>query len=207
MRRLVEDTTFHDRIEEAIDTVEQRTSAEVVVVLASSSGSYRDIDLGIAATLALVVLATMILVPFPIHELVALPATVLAFVGAALASRNIPRLRQLVVGARRRHVQVLEQARVAFHEEGVRATRERNGLLIYVSLEEQHVEFLPDLGIEGHVAGAEWNRLQHDILTADDTAGALIAAIEATGERLSAPFPPGDDNPDEIPNRPRLRTG
>jgi putative membrane protein len=96
---------------------------------------------------------------------------------------------------------------VAFVEEGVSATRERNGVLLYVSAMEDACEILPDLGIDGRVPRAEWHRLRRLFTTAPRAkrGQALLDVIRGSGDVLAPAFVPGADNPNEIPDRPRLR--
>ncbi len=205
---MLQDPDFHQQIEEAIRLAEGRTSAELVVVLAASSGSYRDTDLLAGAALALLSLGTMIWAPFPIAELLALSNSVLAFMVGTLACRFSPMLRRLLTTQKRRLAQVSLSAEAAFRQEGVGATRERNGLLLYFSLLERNVEILPDVGVEGRVEPAEWHKIRHKLLSEKGLSSfkvGVIPALTACGETLSSVFPPAPQNPDEIPNRPRIR--
>ncbi|RME25398.1 MAG: hypothetical protein D6798_09055, partial [Deltaproteobacteria bacterium] len=97
----------------------------------------------------------------------------------------------------------------AFHQELVHATRNRTGLLIYVSALEKQVLVLPDVGLDARVPRAEWNGLAwgpasdphhpHDL-------DHFLAGLRAVGEILARHVPALDDNPDEIANAPRIRS-
>ena len=205
------DRRFQDVLEATIDAVEEKTSAELVVVLAAASGSYRDCDFLAGAGLGLATLGLMVFSPWPVNEILALSNTALAFLLGAVISARIPALRRALSRSDRRREQVLLHARAAFKEEGVGATRERNGLLLYFSLLERQAEILPDTGIEGRIPRARWNEvqaeLQRSLLTRgrDEGGGGVVSAIRASGELLAEAFPPHPENPDEIPNRPRIR--
>ena len=100
-----------------------------------------------------------------------------------------------------------ERAAALFDTLGVAATREANGILIYVQLVDRRLEILADRGIAARVPAAEWAaacRGMAAAFAAGDYRGGMAAAIERMTALLAAHFPPGDDNPDELENRPRL---
>src|SRR5207253_2734961 len=106
----------------------------------------------------------------------------------------------------RRAAQVRAAAAAAFYEEQVWTTRARTGVLIYVSLMERETRVLPDRGITEAVAATDWNRSAQDlrqIAQAPQPAKALLAGVQEMGAVLAAVLPPSEDNPDELPNRPR----
>lgn len=208
MGSLLRDTELHRRIESAVEAAERETSAEVVVALAAASGSYRDVDYLAGASLAASSLAFQLFAPVDVHPYLSLPYVICSFVIGAAISGRFATVRRLFSTERRRVAQAHLHALVAFQQEGVSATRERNGLLIYVSLLERTVEILPDLAIDGKVPRATWNEMRHRILHAPDErsfADALVAEIAGCGALLKGAFPPGAENPNEIPNRPRIR--
>ena len=86
-------------------------------------------------------------------------------------------------------------------------TEENSGVLIYVQLVDHRVETLADRGIAAKVAQPEWEAICRQMETAfkaaDYRTGAL-RAIEQAGALLSAHFPSGDKNPNELANHPVL---
>lgn len=206
---MINDQAFHARIEAAIAEAEKATSAEVVVVLTPASGSYRDTDLLAGSLCALLTLATVIVANLEPSEFVAAGLTGLAFGFGALLCSRISGLRRLLTTEERRLDQVRTHALVAFHEEGVTATSQRNGLLLYVSMLEWTAEVLPDLGIDDKMPQAMWNGLRGEMIAAPNArslADAVISTIGQCGEQLAKEFPPGDEPVDELSNRPRIRS-
>ena len=90
---------------------------------------------------------------------------------------------------------------------GVDRTREASGILLYVQLVDHCVEILADRGIAAVVAQTEWDAICREIET-DFAAGryrnGLVNAVDRMTALLAAHFPAGDDNPNELGNRPRL---
>ncbi len=201
------DSDALDRLEARVAEVERDTSVEVVVVLAARSGSYRDLAVAGGAVIALVGLLLLLYVPVDFPAASVVPLTVLAGVaGAAILLSRPALLRPLALeGRRRRHVR--DAARVSFVDEAVSATRERTGLLVYASLLEGMFEILPDHGLDSRLERGAWNGIVASAtpaLAAGDWERALTEVLDAARPLLAEHFPASDDNPDEIPNRPRV---
>jgi uncharacterized membrane protein len=138
----------------------------VVVAVAPSSGSYRDVDHRAGLIVAAAALAVLLAVHFrgaPFPEEWIVPPTIAAYVLATLASSRAPALRRLLSGAARRGRQVRRAARAAFVTERIHADAERRGLLVYVSRLERAVTILPDHGVAGRVDDATWHRLAREL--------------------------------------------
>lgn len=218
---MLKDEAFHTQVESAIGEAEQGTSAEIVVVFAGASGSYRDTALLAGALAAFTALAVLVLAPirlgifdevvfsrFTVRDLVGVGGPLLAFGVAALIFSRSRVLQRLLTTRRRRMEQVRTQAMLAFHEEGVTATVARNGILIYVSLLEWAVEILPDIAIEDKIPAETWEVICEGLRKTGSKSALserIIEAIRSAGATLAAEFPPGEENPDEISNRPRIR--
>ncbi len=185
----------------AIGEAEERTAAELVVVVARRCGSYRDVVLAAAAACAFVTLAVVLHVEVEVSEPLVLAATAAgAALGAGAAASPLGRL---LTGAARRVRQAEDAARLAFLAQGVDRTRGRTGVLVHVALHEQRVSLVADRAVVSEVGPAELE-LHRGALQATLGGGApafgaaLVALGEALGKRL--PRLPGDV--DELPNAP-----
>ena len=182
--------------------LEQRTDAEVVVVASPRSGPYRDVAMGFGLGLSGVLLLIAVFVPVS-WDPIWLPAemVVLLFAGT-WAAEHLPWLMRLLTTRDRRSRQVVDAAAAAFHQDQVHATRARTGLLIYLSVLEQQVEIIPDHGLDARIPRAAWNGVTWDAHSVD----AFVQSLEQAGEVLARYVPALDgDNPDELPNAPRIR--
>lgn len=99
---------------------------------------------------------------------------------------------------------VRRTAEAAFARLGMAATRERNGVLIFVVPARRRFAVIGDVGIHARVGDAFWAevgaRLSAAFRAGRYTEG-LIAGIEALGEGLARSFPADPArNPDELPN-------
>jgi putative membrane protein len=133
---------------------------------------------------------------------------VLLFVIGTLGCSVCPPLRRRLTTEKRRHRQLQEAAATLFVEEGVANTRARTGVLVYLSLLERQVEVIADVGITHGVKPDVWSRCLFDLRkigSAADVAQSLLDGIRQLGNVLSEDLPAGEDNPDELPNRPRSK--
>jgi uncharacterized membrane protein len=99
---------------------------------------------------------------------------------------------------------VRRAAERAFERLGMRATRERNGALIFVVPARRRVVVIGDEGIHAHVGQQYWDEVAREVGDAfhdQRYSDGLLRAIEILGEHLARHFPSNpNDNPDELPN-------
>jgi putative membrane protein len=191
----------HEKIADAIHTAEQRTSGQIVCVLAHASDDYAHVPLIWASFLAL-------LVPWPLTyltawsvqriflcQLVVFIVAVAAFWWWPIRLALVPRVVQRV----RAHRAAIEQ----FFIRRVGQTANRRGVLIFVSLAEHYVRIVADDGIAAKVGASEWQSTV-DALISHVRDGRItegfVAAIERCGAVLAEHAPP-DGSPNALPDR------
>ena len=100
-----------------------------------------------------------------------------------------------------------ERAATLFQTLGVAATREANGILVYIQLVDRQVEILADHGIAAHVPAAEWETICHQLEAAyanKDYRPGTLAAIDRITTLLAQHFPASGDNPNELDDAPTV---
>lgn len=212
--------TDHERIREAVRSAESNTSGEIVCYLVESSGSYRiaEFRAGVFGTFTAILIALGLLVASSGWGLgwletaagiivVALGGALLGVVPAVLW----PPCRRFFAGVSRMARTVRLQAYRAFVEEEVFATRDRTGILIFISVFEHRVEVLADKGINAVVADGVWSEVVSMIVRGikDETlTDGLLAGIERCGQIL---HDHGVDirtpDPNELPDDLRIKRG
>ncbi len=202
------DQLYFENVTKAVEQVETRTSAELVVAVYPQSGQYRDADYLSGVLFALGWLLFAVFNPWFVHPAQAIPfeAAVLFGLGV-LTSAHVPQLRLCLTTKRRRDRQVRDAAASMFVVDGVGNTRERTGVLLYMSRLERQLEVIADIGIVDTIPPEDWSECLfalHNVGTADDPAEALLVGIDRLGDLLATTLPAGEDNPDEIPNQPRV---
>ena len=192
----------HRRISEAIRSVEARSSGELVCVLARASSEY-------AAAPLLWASLTALLAPWPLILYTELPvralyaAQIVIYV-AALVLFSIRPLRVLLTPRNARRAFAHRAASEQFMNRRISSTKERTGVLIFVSLAERYARIIADEGIAARVDQKEW-QAAIDALTAQmgegHVAEGFLAAIAACGEVLTRHAPPGEGPRQELPDR------
>jgi len=190
------------KISDAIRRAEQKTSGEIVCVVARSSSDYGYVPL---VWSTLIALAT----PWPLIELTDMAVQrifiiqLVAFAASALLL-SIPRLRMWlvprVVKRQRAHRAAMDQ----FLIRGMARTREHTGVLIFASLAERYARIIADVGIAEKVPPQSWKRAVDCIVTSAQEgriADGLVKSIDICATTLADPFPRRADDTDELPNR------
>jgi putative membrane protein len=200
-----------ERIRLTVHAAEQSTNAEIVPMIVSRSGLYRDAQHRTGLLLAVVVLTIMLTtevfwLPWGWHSSNSawlLLATVVAYgVGAWLGTLD-PCIR-LLTPTDRMQRKVRLRAEQAFAKHAVPQTRERTGVLIMVSLLERQIYVLADQSIFQRVPSERWSSVIEAAvgrLKGGDIVGGLCQGIQMCGMVLAeiCPGRPGD-NPDELSN-------
>ena len=193
------------RIERAVADAESRTSAEIVPMILEESDSYPHLAL-MGAIFGYVVLLAAALWLLP--EIETLHQFAILIVGmflGGLAGRYLAPFRRLLLSRHVAQTEVHQRAIQFFFEHGLTRTRDRTGILIFLSLLERRVQVIADEGIHQKAPEKMWDGVVDLVLDGvrrNDLAGGLIKAIERCGELAAQHFPrkPYDVNelPDEI---------
>ncbi|MEL6344834.1 MAG: hypothetical protein AAFV53_17080 [Myxococcota bacterium] len=203
------DSEFAARVEQAVVEIEEQTDAELVVVATPRSGSYPDAPLFMGIIAGMVMLLLVLFAPVSVHPVMVPVEVALAGALTWFLSRGSPPVVRTFTTKTRRQRQVTAAARAAFVEEAVYGTRNRTGILIYVSALEDRVIVLPDSGLAARIPGGEWNALRWGDQSHPSAPGDLdhfIDGLQAVGVILARHVPPTDDNPNELPDAPRVRS-
>lgn len=189
------------RIAAAIATVEQKTSGEIVAVVAADSSAYLHVPFMWAALIAL-------LVPWPlIHFTWMTMQTVWLlqlFVFAVLLATMMYRpIRFALVPGSTKRLRAHRRAVEQFLAQNLHTTEGRTGVLLFVSVGERYAEILADAGIHKKVTSAEWQGIVDQLTKAigdGRSADGFVDAINAIGAKLAQHFPPGSADPPRLPN-------
>jgi putative membrane protein len=216
-------------IEAAVREAERRTTGEIYCVLAEESSDYHATPLAWAAGVAL--LAPALLLAGGVHVTApdlavfggwtvaqvegvgeataraALEGTLILqavlFVVTALLV-NIEPVRRALTPRGMKRDRVRQRAEEQFIAKNLSATRERTGVLIYVSAAERMAELIADESIHEHVEAGVWDKAMAALtagLRRGEAAAGFIDAIRLCANVLAERFParPGD-NPNELPD-------
>jgi putative membrane protein len=216
-------------VEAAVRAAEARTTGEIYCVLAEESADYHATPLAWAAGVALLAPAILLLAGIQVTapdlnfiggwtaeqvedvgEATARAALVgtlalqaLLFVVTLLVVA-IPPVRRALTPRGFKRDRVRQRAEEQFLSKNLHATRERTGVLIYVSAAERMAELIADEGIHAKVPDGAWDQAMASLtdgLRRGAPAEGFRQAIGQCADLLAASFParPGD-NPNELPD-------
>jgi putative membrane protein len=130
-----------------------------------------------------------------------------AFAVAFLASlpllRSVPGLKRLFISAADMNEEVAEAALTAFFRRGLQATRDRTGILVFVSVFERRAVVLADEGINAKVSPDAWKQVVDPLVAGirqRRQGEAICAAVRRCGEVVRSQFPVRRDDKNELAN-------
>jgi len=204
-------------INEAVAHAESKTAAEIIPVVAQSSGRYdRAEDIcGLWLGLTCMV-GVWILLPPPVREpgswggpsLLWYPVSlvlsvIIGFIIGVVISHYLPVLRRLFTPKSEREREVANRSRQVFFDHRVHHTDAQGGVLLYVSLFEHQAAIMTDKSVLEALTQATINELC-DQFTLRLKNGSLKAAFEETineiGNLLAEKLPATKNDQNELPD-------
>ena len=174
----------------------------------NSSAQATALPVLIAAVLALAApWILMALTTLPLQSILSLQVLVfLVFLTACC----LPRVRTALVPRATRRALAHRAAMEQFVIRGIARTKQRTGILIFVSLAERYARIIADEGIAAHVPQSQWQGAIDTLvghMRDGHVADGFIAAIETCGSVLAAHFPATGDRAQRAarPDLPDLR--
>lgn len=181
-----------EAIQTAVQEAEARTSGEIVPYVVERSDEYptaawKGAALGalLGPMVALALHRWTDLWGWPLGVWIALPAPLGGAVGYLLALLHP--VRRWMAGEATLDARARRRAAVAFLEQEVFGTRERTGILLFVSLFERRVVLLADSGIHQQVEEEAWEEITRRLargIREGRPGPAMVEAIRACGELL-----------------------
>ncbi|MDB4986593.1 MAG: hypothetical protein JWN04_1771 [Myxococcaceae bacterium] len=191
-----------ERIAAAVTEIEKRTAGEIVVAELPVSDDYAEVRLWYALLvgLATAALAHLLAPALSVGAVLALQFGLGLLMW--LLSRVPTVLRRLLPRGRAQRA-VERAAQLAFLQYGVFRTRDRTGVLIFLSELERRVVILGDEGIHARVQDPGWSRLIGSLVAAikqQRACDGVCDVITQLGAQLSQAAPIREDDTNELPN-------
>lgn len=214
-------------IEAAVRAAEARTSGEIFCVVAEDSSDYHGTPIAWAAGLALLAPAILLLAGVQVTAPEALlyggwTATQVEDVSEATAHAaligtlllqavlfvvtllivSIDPVRLALTPSGMKRDQVRRRAEAQFLAKNLHTTRERTGVLIYVSFAERMAELIADESIHTKVEAGTWDTAMAGLIAGlkrGEAAAGFAVAVGQCADVLAKSFPARDgDNPNEL---------
>jgi putative membrane protein len=201
-----------ERVTRCVREVEKGTSAEIVPLVRSSSCHYPAAILFGALLVSLLIAsaataADALLKPWGGQSLVDMwvfPAVfAVAFLLAYPLLRGIPSLKRLFISRAEITEEVEEAALTAFYRHRLAETRDRTGILLFISVYERRAVVLADKGINLKVPQDSWRQVVDLIVQGirdGRPAEGLCEAVTRCGQIVTSQFPVRAGDKDELRN-------
>lgn len=184
-----------NRIKAAVHEAESKISGEIVPVIVSKSGHYTianykaSVFAGAFAFLLLIIFDRYVptLAIYDRDPLLIFFTVASAGALAALATHYIHPLKRLLIEQKHKDNATRQRAENAFLEEEVFNTRQRTGIMIFISFLEHEVIVMADTGISKVVDQREWDKIVinlTDFIRRDKIVEGLEGALKRCGEIL-----------------------
>jgi len=209
-----------EQIAAAVTKAEKNTSGEIAVVVAKQSCDYAIYELTFAVIIGLIFMVVSLIFFSKIDafimncfwsssqvitpSIIGLGTFVIITIFYFLA--NISIVDRLIIPKSVQEEKVKERAQLSFVEYGVSKTRDRTGVLIFISNLEKKVLILADSGIAKVYPNESWEKQVNTIITGikNNNFGAqLVKVITDIGEVLAKNFPIKEDDTNELSNHVR----
>lgn len=196
-----------ERVAEVVTEIEQRTAAEIVVAEVERSDDYYGVRLFVTLMVGLVA-ASVAHLTDPTLEVSAVLAVQFAAGLAVWLLSALPTPLRLLLPKPLVAQAVTRAAKLAFFEYGVFATRERTGVLIFLSALEHRVIILGDEGIHARVGDPGWTEHVQTLVAAikaRKVGDGVCNVVQRLGDTLAQAAPLREDDTNELDNRVRSR--
>ncbi len=205
----------NDRVKKAVAQAESKTSGEIVTAIINESSDYAFFEL--RASLMGGFLYYMVALFFyndislmlqglfwsysGIYPTLFLGITTVIVIGLLYLAANIDGVDRLIVSSSIISKKVNRRALLFFGESGLFDTKDRTGVLIFISLREKRVELIADKGINSKVEKNIWTDVVDNLIASlkeDKMVDGLVEAVIACGDRLVEHFPIEPDDVNEL---------
>lgn len=197
------ESSYQNRLDQAIQELELRSSVEFVTVIYPQSDDYRDVELWGGIVLAATCLVVTFMMPMVIHLYTILLGTFLSFsLGIGLV-KYIPSLKRFLLNKKRaqRHAEIM--ARAIFQKAHLHRTSHHTAVLLFVSVLEQQTALLWDLNVDLALTVEELDDLTatfQAIFEQKQAEEALLQGIQGSIPTFEASLPIQPNDINELPN-------
>ena len=205
------------KISEAVAKAEKRTSGEIAVTYIKQSDSYAIYELFAALILGLIYINILLLNYASINTFVSNHTwessnqLTAAFIGLSsfvmiavfYLIMNFPFIDRLIVPKKIMKKKVEDRAYLHFIKAGLTETRDRTGILIFISNLERRVVIIADKGINDKIEQDVWGKFLDIIVNGikrNNLTDSLVSVIKRCGHILEEHFPIKPDDTNELSN-------
>jgi putative membrane protein len=189
---------FCDKLTAKSRELEALSSIEIVPVVSARSHHYFDFRVQVSLCAALC--ASIADVALSRSWIEASLVASLAF-AIVFALVSYPPLLRLILPSKLAREAVIDEADASFLHEEVFATRERTGVLVFISLFERQVFVIGDKGLSNFVKPEYWGelgRMLAEDFKSHSPGQSFLLALDKLLQDVAPHFPASKDNPNEL---------
>lgn len=206
--------TEKQQIEEAVKALEKETSGELVMYYSRQSDEYDEanwitsIILSFFGIIVIMISSYLWLLPSGI-SLFEIGGYLIVLMALGFFIPKIwPKIKRFVISDEKKELRVFSKASDAFLSEEVFQTKDRTGILIYISELEQQVVVIADSGINAKVNQSDWNDvvsiITNGIKTKQLTSGIIEAINQCKNLLLDNDFKASSNDTNELSDELRI---
>jgi putative membrane protein len=205
----------NERIKRAVGRAEGRTSGEIVTAIIKESSDYAFYELVASLAAGFIyyliclfayndisrLLSRMFWSYTEMYTTLFIGITTIIMIGLFYILANIEGVDRLIVPSGVISRKVNRRALLFFGESGLFDTKDRTGVLIFISLREKRVELLADKGINALVKEDAWNHIVSGLISSikeKKLVDGLVQAVDDCGDILVEHFPKQADDENEL---------
>jgi len=197
------DNQFKTQLNNSVSDIENNSVAEIVVIVKARSSNYQEYALWFGFIFMVVVYSFFMFSPFDFDVFFIYFFTITLFLLASGLSSAFPFLMQWLITKKARLKNTEIYARAIFQKGGIMNTKQRIGVLFFVSLFEKQVFILPDKGAMIAIPDTEWQEMHKSFMTIfseSDVAGSLITQLDKIKPLFSKYLPSVENDINELPD-------
>lgn len=193
-----------EHIKQAVTKAEETTHGEIVPMILKNSDSYPAAHFRCALFIGITL--GFALYYFPFYEVEDSIYYLWAIIGGMLLGYFIAfnhKVKRFFLSKKEVSEEVHQRALEAFFYEGVHSTKQRTGILLFISTLEHRAELIADCGINEKVEKDSWDRILTSMLKElknGNSGDAITRAITECGELLQKHFPKSEEEHKTDPN-------
>jgi len=195
---------FKTELYQVIENIEDASQVEVVTIIKGNSGNYTDISFFLGVFLMFWAYTFFMFAPTIFDVYLIYFLTIAAFFIGFILVEFIKPIKRILSGRKRLNKNVDIYSRAIFQKGGLRHTKDKVGILIYVSLFENKINIIADKGVENIVPDAEFESIKSSfqkVFKASNFQGAFIETLRNCKKIFSKYLPKKEDDINELPDK------
>ena len=215
MKKIVLSEKDNERIKEAVREAESKTSGEIVTAVINESSDYAFYELRTALIAGFIYYSVCLFFYSHIslwlgklfwsytdlYPTLFIGMSTVLIIALIYLLSNMEGADRIIVPSKVISKKVSRRAHLFFGESGLFDTRDRTGILIFISLRERRVELIADSGINEKVESGTWDGVVNSLigkLKEKKMTDGLVHAVTSCGDLLVEHFPIKDDDENEL---------